>query len=320
MEILLIDEFKGPALNVNTHCYPVWDDEMLCRELQVKSSDRVLDVGGGHQPFSRADVIVDLSFATSEHRGGNEAVRGEEQEWVEANIEDLPFCDNSFDFVYCTHVLEHVGNPEKACRELMRVASRGFLEVPRKFTEYLAGYPAHQWLIDWVDDELIFEARTFLETPLASFGHSMILNDPEFAERTEKRWRHLFNVQLYWQAPFAFKVIDSADRINLSDDNVKGRAYLDFSRNQLRWKAPASYALSEAEIAVTLLPDDSLAWHVAAVYRALNGKCELANSAFRKAQSLAGADVSLQRNAELWFGEGSLREEGVVPGTDFSLV
>jgi len=125
----------GPELNIDAPRYPVWDEEKMCAVLNIGDLDRVLDVGGGHQPFSRADIVADLSFVVAEHRGGNEAVKGEAQQWVEANIEALPFPDQSFDFVYSTHVLEHTVNPERACRELMRVASLGFIEVPRKFTE-----------------------------------------------------------------------------------------------------------------------------------------------------------------------------------------
>lgn len=310
----------GPELNIDAPCYPVWDVGEFCTVLDIGNQDRVLDVGGGHQPFSRADVIVDLSFVDADHRGGYQAIRGRRQKWVEANIEDLPFPDQSFDFVYCTHVLEHTEDPERACRELMRVASRGFIEVPRKFTEFLAGYPAHRWLVDWVNNTLVFEPKTFVEPPLTSFAHSMILNDPEFAERTERTWRHLVNVQLYWKKRFSVCSSSPEKVIDLSNRKVKGRAYLNFARDQLRWRAPATYAWTEAEIAVDNLPEDVLAWHLVAVYRALNGQKSSASLAFRKAEELAkSSDPSLQLNLRLWFGGGSLVSEGVVPGTDFLL-
>ena len=44
--------------------------------------------------------------------------------------ENLPFKDNSFDFVWCWTVLEHVKNVEKAITEMFRVAkSRGFIFI-----------------------------------------------------------------------------------------------------------------------------------------------------------------------------------------------
>lgn len=51
--------------------------------------------------------------------------------FVEFDGETIPFDDESFDFVYATHVLEHVLEPRRFLKELRRV-SRGqiFIEVP----------------------------------------------------------------------------------------------------------------------------------------------------------------------------------------------
>jgi SAM-dependent methyltransferase len=43
---------------------------------------------------------------------------------VKADICDLPFQDNSFDFILCNHVLEHIPNDTKAMQELYRVLTR----------------------------------------------------------------------------------------------------------------------------------------------------------------------------------------------------
>lgn len=40
---------------------------------------------------------------------------------VKANIEDLPFENNSFDMIICNHILEHVDNDHKALSEIFRV-------------------------------------------------------------------------------------------------------------------------------------------------------------------------------------------------------
>ncbi len=44
---------------------------------------------------------------------------------VKADICDLPFEDNSFDIVFCNHVLEHIPNDTKAMQELYRVMKKG---------------------------------------------------------------------------------------------------------------------------------------------------------------------------------------------------
>ena len=44
---------------------------------------------------------------------------------VKADICDLPFDDNSFDIVFCNHVLEHITDDTKAMQELFRVLKKG---------------------------------------------------------------------------------------------------------------------------------------------------------------------------------------------------
>lgn len=60
----------------------------------------------------------------------------------------LPFADNEFDVVTCTHVMEHVLDPVASAKELIRVASRTiFVVVPRQryyfytLDEHLNFYP-----------------------------------------------------------------------------------------------------------------------------------------------------------------------------------
>ena len=44
---------------------------------------------------------------------------------IKADICDLPFKDNSFDVVFCNHVLEHITDDKKAMQELFRVMKKG---------------------------------------------------------------------------------------------------------------------------------------------------------------------------------------------------
>jgi len=44
---------------------------------------------------------------------------------VKADICNLPFEDNSFDVIFCNHVLEHIPDDKKAIQELFRVLKKG---------------------------------------------------------------------------------------------------------------------------------------------------------------------------------------------------
>ncbi len=53
---------------------------------------------------------------------------------VKADILNLPFAENSFDMVFCNHVLEHIENDAKAMSELFRVlkpGGMGIFQVPQ---------------------------------------------------------------------------------------------------------------------------------------------------------------------------------------------
>lgn len=53
---------------------------------------------------------------------------------VKADICDLPFDDNTYDIIFCNHVLEHIPNDKKAMLELYRVLKPGgmaILQIPQ---------------------------------------------------------------------------------------------------------------------------------------------------------------------------------------------
>lgn len=52
---------------------------------------------------------------------------------VKADICNLPFTDNEFDFIICNHVLEHISDDTKAMKELYRILAPGgtaILQIP----------------------------------------------------------------------------------------------------------------------------------------------------------------------------------------------
>jgi ubiquinone/menaquinone biosynthesis C-methylase UbiE len=71
--------------------------------------------------------------------------------WKAANIQDLPFKDNSFDTVITTHTLEHVQDLQSAIAEVRRVAKKRLIVVvPRQrpaiytFSLHLHFFP-YEW-------------------------------------------------------------------------------------------------------------------------------------------------------------------------------
>lgn len=128
-------------------------------KLNIPREARVLDVGSGHNPHPRANVVVDKYVDDNYHRAGNLKVL-KKQEFISADGEHLPFKDKEFDYVICNHVLEHVDNPKQFLAELSRVGKRGYIETPSLLGEHLIPKPSHKWLLLDINDKLVIVDKT----------------------------------------------------------------------------------------------------------------------------------------------------------------
>ena len=131
-------------------------------DLPVGRNDLVLDVGSGDKPSWRADVLLD-GYPGEEHaaqRSGTHAARVDRPLFV-ADAGNMPFADKTFDFVICSHVLEHVLDPAAVVAELSRVARAGYIEVPLAASSKILDFPSHLW---WcrqdADGTLVLTAKT----------------------------------------------------------------------------------------------------------------------------------------------------------------
>lgn len=171
-------------------------------DINVKSSDRVLEVGGGHNPHPRSNVVVDKFSDSNYHRSGNIKVY-KNQTFQEADGENLPFKDNEFDYVICNHVLEHVDNPARFLQEQSRVAKRGYMETPSYIGEHLIPKQSHRWLILEIDNKIVMVEKEKVNFHTsADFGDMFLDYLPKVSigfkilQRTEP---DLFTVRHEWK-------------------------------------------------------------------------------------------------------------------------
>lgn len=120
--------------------FPIYKYGKKIREIKIEKDDIVLDIGAGHNPFIRADVLVDKYVDTPKHRSSGRLLKIDSRQiLIIGDAEILPFKDNSFDFVVCRHVLEHVDNPQLLLKELKRIGKKGYIETPSPFRELIHG-------------------------------------------------------------------------------------------------------------------------------------------------------------------------------------
>ena len=122
--------------------------------LNINRKEKVLEVGGGHNPHPRSNVVVDKFVDSNYHRHSNIKVL-KNQKFLCADGENLPFADKEFDYVICNQVLEHVENPAAFLKEQVRVAKRGYIETPSVIGEYLFPKESHKWLVLELDNKLV---------------------------------------------------------------------------------------------------------------------------------------------------------------------
>jgi len=131
----------------------------------IGSDSLVLDVGSGDKPHWRADVLIDR-FPGAEHaiqRSGRAAARTS-RPLFDADVTAMPFADKVFDYAICSHLLEHVVDPAGAIGEMTRVATAGYVEVPRAAIAKIIDFPSHLWWCHEIPGdngfELVFEAKS----------------------------------------------------------------------------------------------------------------------------------------------------------------
>jgi hypothetical protein len=182
-------------------------------KLSVSKQSLVLEIGSGHNPHPRADILLDRSLLENAERQ-NMALKAD-RPLVIGTGECLPFKNNSFNFVYAAQVLEHAGNPELFAKELMRVSIKGLIVVPHTIRERLFGWPYHQWYF-WRRGTILGyfpkqEKTSWIHSPLT---HGLFAKTLWFRRQLERKEKEL-NIYYYWHKKINLRLITAKDRARL---------------------------------------------------------------------------------------------------------
>lgn len=165
-----------------------------------KKDDLVIDLGCGDKPFWRADVLLDNSKLGNEHRYSSSGINKEIGYYVDSDLTKTPFSDKTFDFSFCSHVLEHVQRPDLAIKEIMRISHKGYLEVPNGIMEMIYPYQGHLWFIYQIKDELIFIRKG------KGLHQALSIANSKYYYLTKLVKNPVIN--FYWEGSIKFRIID----------------------------------------------------------------------------------------------------------------
>ncbi|HID56274.1 TPA: methyltransferase domain-containing protein [Candidatus Poribacteria bacterium] len=170
--------------------------------MNIRPDDFVLEIGSGHDPKVRSDVLCDKFIEDNTQRGGPIVA---DRMLVAADGQYLPFADKSFDYTICSHVLEHVEEPELLLKELMRVSYRGYIETPSEIAERLYGWPYHNWIVNLINGKLVIQKKVG-ESQFGQLFHCLAAHDKDFA-RFHQRYHHLFLVRYEWEGRINYTIL-----------------------------------------------------------------------------------------------------------------
>ena len=153
-----------------------------------------MDIGCGYTAHKSASVICDVQDLSSVYKNKN---------FVKLTNKILPFKDKEFDFVIASHVIEHVKDVEFFMKELQRVSSKGYIELPTILEDNLVfeNKKNHLWHMEFDDDEnklIISKKIQFLEPVLTVSSAKNFL----------KHFRQSLVIELFWENSIEFNIIE----------------------------------------------------------------------------------------------------------------
>lgn len=169
-----------------------------------KDARQIADVGCGHYPSKFANIAMDNAATDDEQRGGlSLSAERAGVRFIDIDLNRFPysFADKEFDYLICTHVLEHVADPVRTCKEFTRIAKAGYLEVPYFAADVFVrnNDSIHRWLCMYSpsDHLLSFTNRDTLVAKFPPLPTSLVMRFFLQLRNVAYPWSGSINAQ-YW--------------------------------------------------------------------------------------------------------------------------
>ena len=164
---------------------------------------KILDIGCGYKAHKNASVIADIQNFSDFYK---------EKKFVQIQGKNLPFKDKEFDFVIASHVIEHVKDFEFFIKELERISSKGYIELPSRLGDNLVfeNKNDHIWWFCYDDttNQLIVSKKNQLIDPFITVS---------MAKLFEKIFRESFVIELAWEEKIEYKIDNQLRHENINN-------------------------------------------------------------------------------------------------------
>ena len=168
--------------------------------LEDNSDWRVLDIGCGYRAHPSASVIADVQDLSNYYK---------EKNFIKINEKKLPFKDKEFDFVIASHVIEHVEDFEFFIKELERISSKGYIELPSRLGDNLVfeNKTDHIWwfIYDDINNKLLASKRNQIIEPFITVSTAKLF---------EKIFRESLVIELAWEDKIDYEIDASIQENN----------------------------------------------------------------------------------------------------------
>ena len=206
----------------------------------------VVEVGGGHAPHPRADLVVEKYLSDDYERGYAVSFA---KPVVVGDGHALPLAGGCAEYVIASHVLEHATDPERFAAELSRVGRAGFVQLPSRLAELTFGWPFHPWLVDLEPDgTLVFHERDGRQAQAGDYFHDSFEHSPFLRlwwNAHRSHWHHTVE----WQGTLAVRQAAGAGR-------AEGTAAFDREGTERVLHDASLAPLSPEQWAVLRCPED----------------------------------------------------------------
>ena len=168
--------------------------------LSKNTNWKILDIGCGYRANKNATIIADIQDLSNHYKG---------KKFIKINGKNLPFRDKEFDFVIASHVIEHVEDFEFFMKEIERISTKGYIELPSRLGDNLIfeNKNDHVWWFayDDVNNQIVASKRNQLVDPFMTVSMGKLF---------EEIFRESFVLELAWEEKIEYKI---DNKIRLDD-------------------------------------------------------------------------------------------------------